>query len=254
MDKKGIIKTRMWLNNKIKSFCESLVDVVYPLNCLICRAKLNASQYSPLCSDCFSSIKKINPPFCIKCGKPLEIALTPSNKCLNCRKQEYNFDRAWSSTKYDGVMRECIHKLKYNRKFSLGNMFSRILIEFVNKYMEINKFDFIIPVPLHRTKLREREFNQAQMLAEPLSSNFNKRLLSKNIYRIRYTLSQSELSLQERRENIRGAFGISNPELIKGKDILIIDDVFTTGATVNECASLLKRNGAGLIEVLTLAR
>ena len=131
---------------------------------------------------------------------------------------------------------------------------SSILIEFTYRHIDIERFDYILPIPLHRTKEREREFNQAYILAQPLAAKFKKKLLLRNIYRTRFTLSQSELASHQRKENIRGAFGITNRETIKGKNILIVDDVFTTGATVNECAALLKKNGAGITEVLTLAR
>jgi ComF family protein len=245
---------RKILNHRIKEFLEGLIDVVYPLNCIICKARLESVESIPLCTVCFRKIKKIEPPFCNKCGKPLEVNLDPENICVDCRSRRYWFDRAWASASYEGILRECIHFLKYNHRMSLVGLLSKILINFADRYMNIEQFDYIMPVPLHRTKLREREFNQSYLLASPFASRFNKILLSKQVYRVKYTLAQSELTSVQRRENIRDAFRIRNSESVRNRDILIIDDVFTTGATVDECASLLKKNGARHIEVLTLAR
>ncbi len=133
------------------------------------------------------------------------------------------------------------------------NLFGIILVEFANVFLEMKKFSYILPIPLHQTKLRERQFNQSLVLAQALAHNFKKRLLN-NVCRKKFTLPQSELTSEKRKENIRAAFGITKPELIKDKNILLVDDIFTTGATVNECASLLKKNGSGIVEVLTLAR
>lgn len=237
-----------------KEFFDRLLAIVYPLDCFICGERIDHKEHDPLCSDCFGKIRKIYPPFCAKCGTPLSAELTPVNICAECRGKHYSFDRAWASTSYEGIMRSCIHSLKYGRHISLGNLLSRILIDFAHRYMDINLFDCIIPVPLHNTKLREREFNQSRLLAQPLAESFNKKLLLNKLIRIKYTLPQSELTSRDREENVRGVFSVNDPQSVKDKNILIVDDVFTTGATLNECASVLKKNGAGRIEVLTLAR
>lgn len=239
---------------RFKEFFDNLLSVVYPLNCFICGKRINQNGYSPLCAACFGRIKKLTPPFCIGCGVSLVSELTPSNICAECRGRHHSFERAWSSSNYEGVMRSCIHYLKYGKHISLASLLGRVLTDFARKYMSMERFDCIIPVPLHSTKLREREFNQAQLLAQCLSDNFNKKLLLRTLLRIKYTIPQSELTPKERKENVKGVFAIRNPLLIKGKNILIVDDVFTTGATLEECALLLKRNGASSIETLTLAR
>ncbi len=237
-----------------KEFFEHLLAIVYPLDCFICGERIDRKEYNPLCSGCFGKIKKIYPPFCAKCGTPLSAELTPVNICAECRRKRYFFDQAWASTSYEGVMRSCIHSLKYGRHIALGDLLSRILIDFARRYMDMNRFDCIIPVPLHSAKLREREFNQSRLLAQPLADSFNKKMLLRGLVRVKYTLPQSELTSSEREENVRGVFSVNDPQSVKGKNILIIDDVFTTGATLNECALVLKENGAGRIEVLTLAR
>lgn len=242
------------LKRKLRTLFESLVNIVYPLNCVICKAKLAPDESIPLCFECFSKIGHITPPFCIKCGGLLGADLVPYNICLKCKNNNYYFDQAWASTVYEGVIRECIHLLKYSHRLSIVNLFGKIMINFADKYMTMERFDYIIPIPLHRTKLREREFNQAELLALPIANKFNKRLLKDMISRIKYTTPQSELADSQRQENVRGIFRITRSESLKHKNILIIDDVFTTGSTVNECASLLKASGASIVEVFTLAR
>jgi ComF family protein len=151
-------------------------------------------------------------------------------------------------------MRECIHKFKYSGALVLEGLFAALLTDFAKKHMDMMRFDCIIPVPLHRVKLRERTFNQAAILASSLSRKSGLLCINNNLTRIKSGKSQITLSKRERLKDIKGAFKVKNPASLEGKSVLLVDDVFTTGATANECAKALRRSGVKYIEVLTLAR
>jgi ComF family protein len=127
------------------------------------------------------------------------------------------------------------------------------MIEFAEKYIDMHRFNWLLPVPLHRVKYRERTFNQSAILATELSKRFKTPMLKNNLLRVRLGKPQMTLPKDKRLENIKDSFKIKNPSLLKDKSVLLIDDVFTTGATVNECSKVLKEGGAITVEVLTLA-
>jgi ComF family protein len=128
------------------------------------------------------------------------------------------------------------------------------MVEFIREYnMPIELMDFIIPIPLHKTRLREREFNQAQILSNHIGAEFNKKIINNNLIRRRQTKTQTDLEDRQRFLNIEGSFWVDNKEDIKGKNILLVDDVLTTGATSSEAAYVLKQAGANIVFVLTLA-
>ncbi len=239
----------------LRQFINGLVDIIYPRKCLGCREKLPpASQNEPICAKCLSNIKKSIPPFCSSCGRHLEKSNLIKNTCRNCLRSKLHFDRAFSPFTYEGTIKRLIHEFKYKGKDYLGPYLSAMMVEFIKEYdLPINYIDFIIPVPLHKTKLREREFNQAQVLAELIAKEFKKEVLTDALKRQRYTKTQTDLEVNERTENVRGSFLVTNPQIIKGKNLLIIDDVLTTGATSSEAAAALKEAGANIAFVLTLA-
>jgi ComF family protein len=152
---------------------------------------------------------------------------------------------------YQGVVAEALQRFKYHGDINLagilGSFWKRISLEG-------NTFEAIIPVPLHSTRLRERGFNQSLLLSRSLGKIYKIRVLSNALRRIRNTVPQVDLGLSERARNVRGAFVVSRPGEIKDKHLLLVDDVFTTGATVRECAKVLKKSGAKSVFVLTLAR
>ena len=143
--------------------------------------------------------------------------------------------------------------MKYEKKKSLTKPLGNLLIEHVKNNGRLERIDFIVPVPLHKKRLREREFNQSALLACLVGRNFNKPVLESNLIRTRLTTPQVELDRKERRRNVKGAFGVKKPEEIKGKSLLLIDDVRTTGATLKECHKVLRQAGAKEIHILTLA-
>ncbi|MDD5680234.1 MAG: ComF family protein [Candidatus Omnitrophica bacterium] len=220
-----------------KTIIDATLELIYPRFCLICRRGLEQYDKFSLCEACRKGIKRNVPPLSEGCGD-----------------NERYFDSVKSVTAYEGVMRECIHKFKYNGSLALEGLFADLLTDFAEKHIDVKRFDCIIPVPLSRVKLRERTFNQAEILASSLSRKFGLPCINNNLIRAKSGKSQITLSKSERLKDIKGAFKVKNSALLKDKSVLLVDDVFTTGATVRECSKMLKESGVKYIEVLTLAR
>jgi len=153
--------------------------------------------------------------------------------------------------KYEGVIRECIHSLKYENNQSLGEYFSRELIACIKA--EDWSLDVVIPVPLSSFRIKERGYNQSALLARPLAMGLSLRYQPHGLKRIRNTQSQVELTAVERRRNVAGAFQ-AEPEIVQDKNILLVDDVTTTGATLYECSRALRAGGANGVYCITIAR
>jgi competence protein ComFC len=167
---------------------------------------------------------------------------------------KWHFDRAFSPCIYEGVIKELIHAFKYKNKDHLGYTLSRLMTDFIKEFrIPVEFVDFIIPIPLHRSRLREREFNQAQVLSEHLAREFQKPVACDWLQRLRATKTQTDLERNMRLINVRGSFSVKEPQLVKGKNILLIDDVLTTGATSSEAAKALKQAGAQVVFAMTLA-
>jgi len=238
----------------LKNYFESLVDLVFPLKCFICRKHLNHKTREPVCADCLSLIEKNLPPFCAKCGGNLKEPEVDVGICLACRNKNYHFKRAWSATLYKGVMEELIHLFKYRNKSQLTKPLSRIMIDFMQHYnLPLKGFDALVAVPLHPCKLREREYNQAQLLAQNISLSLKIPLSQGNLQRLRLTKPQSSLSPQSRWHNVKNAFALKNSAEFKDKRVLIIDDLLTTGATCSEVARVLNAAQANSVYALTLS-
>jgi len=233
-----------------------LWDIIYPRVCLACKKSLKDTPAidNLVCGECWGKIKRNLPPFCYCCGRHLEKSNFNKHLCPKCIKTRLHFDRAFSPCSYEGVIKELIHEFKYKGKDHLGRALSRPMIEFIKEYnLPIDYVDFIIPLPLHKTRLREREFNQAEVLSRHLAGEFNKDVLNSALLRHRFTRTQTELEEKERLANVQGSFSVKEARFIKGKNILLVDDVMTTAATSSEAAGALKNAGANIVFVLTLA-
>ncbi|MFH1046336.1 MAG: ComF family protein [Candidatus Omnitrophota bacterium] len=238
-----------------KVWAKNIINLVYPLACAVCGERLDPLSARPLCDGCWQSIKFILPPFCRCCGKHLPAsAQRYAFVCSDCQQARHFFKAARSACAYEGVIKECIHLLKYAQKFALNRPLSALMIGFAQRHLRLDTIDLILPVPLHQVKLRERQFNQATLLARTLAKEFSRDIHEKTLVRIRNTPSQTALTKAQRLKNVAGAFSVRLPASIDKKRILLIDDVFTTGATVGECAKVLTQAGARSVEILTLAR
>jgi ComF family protein len=235
-----------------------LIDVILPQHCDYCgRATASTGQRS-FCDECWRSIRLIAPPYCSCCGEPFgsPVALThnPDYRCGACRVHPPAFDRARAIGRYEGPLRQAIHQLKYRGKLRLKQPLLRLAIEHFDALFPGTAFDAIIPVPLHRERLMQREFNQALVLAKGLAHELGVPVWEQLLVRVRSTRPQVELSGRERRQNVRQAFAVTDAAALEAKQVLVVDDVLTTGATLGEIARTLKGSGARQVDVFALAR
>jgi len=240
---------------------DSLFTVVFPANCRFCQEPLVHASRLPVCGECLGSIREIDGALCSVCGERVpESALAFDHRCGLCRRIELPFVRAVAYSSYDGNLRELLHLLKYDRVRTAAPVLAGMLaIAIRGLGLEVTDGPLlVIPVPLFAGKRRERGFNQAQTLAEIALRSFgpNSRveLRPALLRRVRATQSQIGLTRHQRRVNLRGAFAVAAPEEVRGRKVLLVDDVMTTGTTAAECARVLRRAGASAVWVATVAR
>lgn len=240
------------MNLMLKNLLHGLCDLIYPNNCLICKGYLRTSQAALLCPSCRDTLEFNHPPFCLRCSRHLGVQ--PQSLCAECSGADYHFDRAWAITIYNDTMKRLIHLFKYGQKISLRKYFAELIFSFVETYhIDLRQFDIVVPVPLSSARLRERGYNQSQLLSEGVCQQFSLRLCQENLLRVRHTQNQALLGKKERWTNIRGAFTIRNSLPFLDKSVLLVDDLLTTGATASEAACILKEAGAKRVDVLALA-
>src|SRR5437667_1814472 len=231
---------------------EAAVSLLYPPVCTLCGGKTRACDY--LCERCEAKATPIVAPFCQQCSEPFEGAIATAFSCANCAHRTIYFDAAVSAYRGRGIVREIIHEFKYGRQIHVRRLVARWLHAALDdERLRGSRFDIIVPVPLHATRLRERGFNQASLLAALLSAQTS--ISSKPVLeRIRYTTTQTALDRFERMENLHTAFRLRKNADVRGLRVLLIDDVLTTGSTLSECARVLKRAGATSVHAATAAR
>lgn len=237
----------MSIISKIK---QNLINAFYPkhIKCICCKNELEIKNVYDLCKNCTSSLPFIKSHFCNRCG--LQFDKDGSGVCLNCKAVNFKFELARSSLNFDGYVVDVIHRFKYAKYKFLAEPLSYILYDTLLK--ENWKVDLICYVPLFPSRKKERGYNQSLELAKQLSKLTNLPT-SEDILRIKDTPSQTQLSRRERQENVRDCFKLTNPKQFKDLNILLIDDVFTTGSTSNEVSKVLKKAGAKSVYVLTVA-
>jgi ComF family protein len=234
-----------------------ILDLIFPKICSSCNSP---SRENIICDVCLSNIRLISGrKICSRCGLPFGLDNSikdisyDEHLCGKCLTGRYYFCRARSVAFYEGWLREILHKFKYHGKLSLGRVLSRILVEHYPK--DLDYTDLIVTVPLHISKLRTREFNQSVVMAKDLAKGikvpFNPFVLKK----VKDTKPQYEMGNEsERRSNVRGAFVVEDTSGVSRKSILLLDDVFTTGSTLNECTRVLLKSSVKKVQVLTLMR
>jgi ComF family protein len=212
------------------------------------------------CSLCRAGIEIVQHPLCAICGRPFPNSAGEDHRCGACIKRAPRFvqARAWACYPREELaqqpLRSVIQKFKYGRKVSLGKPLGWLMARGCEEFLGQCRADLIVPVPLHPKRLRWRGFNQSVLLARQVSRAYGTPLDPFVLLRRRATPPQTQLTEEERRKNMRGAFATNPDRPIKNKSILLIDDVYTSGATVNECSRALRRGGAKEVYVLTLAR
>jgi len=228
-------------------------DLVYPACCILCKNPLSAlEKTNRLCFACQAKLQKNRPPFCRRCSRPLE---NPNHRiCRNCQETPLEFDQAWCAFLFNEPMQKLLHIFKYGHKTSLRHFFIDGIMSFTRDYqIHLNEFDLIVPIPLHPTRLRERGYNQSALIADMLAEELNIPVDKRNLQRVRHTPNQARLSQKERWTNVKAAFKIKPHNNFRQKNILLVDDLFTTGATVSQAAKTLKAAGAAKVNVLTIA-
>lgn len=231
---------------------DAFKDILFPPHCPLCTEAVNKHNLE-LCGKCASAFGayRIKGPLCTICGIPFKDAASEDHTCGNCIRKTPAFFRARSLYYFKGEVREAVHCLKYKWGTMLGSYLGWIMAAAVTELAVTP--DIIAAVPLHRKKITFRGFNQSVLLARHMSKVLSVKLDISNLQRIRATPSQVGLRGTERSANVAGAFMVRETGLFNGKDVVLVDDVFTTGATVGECALVLKRAGAR-VTVITLAR
>jgi competence protein ComFC len=239
----------------IRDFAETGLTFLYPDVCQNCLDAPATRADGYICANCWRNVRFVVPPFCERCGLPFEGEIGDAFECGNCRGVELHFSRARSAVAAKGMVLDVIHRWKYSRALWFEPFLAGLLVREAAPALTAEKWDWIVPVPLHPQKEAEREFNQAEHLARQLAPATGIPVRTDLVRRIAPTRTQALLSRAERAENMQRAFGAGrNAEAARGKRIVLIDDVLTTGATTNACAGVLRACGAVEVCVWTVAR
>jgi ComF family protein len=238
----------------LKGLFSAGLALVYPEACQFCEGARATAAEGFVCADCRAQVRFVEPPFCDRCGLPFEGAITTRFECTNCRETELHFRSARSAVVARDKVLEAIHRYKYQRALWFEPFLAELLISRAQPELVLEKWDSIVPIPLHATKQREREFNQAERLADRLSAATRIPLDTESLRRVLPTRTQTLLSRPERVANVRNAFAMSPGRSLNGERVVLVDDVFTTGATTSACAQVLLAAGAAEVCVWTLAR
>lgn len=232
----------------MRTWALSALDLIFPPFCPVCAQPLGVGRRDPLCGSCWSEIRAPAPPLCDRCGIPLLAAPTP---CPACRADPPPFERARGAALYAGPLREALHALKFRGKRALARPLAQLVHERCGSAL-VPGADALVPVPLARARLRERGFNQAELIAERLGALLGLPVRQRWLARVRETAPQTDLTAAQRRGNVGGAFRASGR--VAGRHVILVDDVLTTGATCRECARALRGAGARRVDVVTVAR
>lgn len=232
----------------------TLAGFVYPEVCGVCDGQRAGPDLSYVCHDCRRRVTRIREPYCDRCGLPYAGDITVTFHCRNCAGQEFAFETARSAVTAQETVLQAIHRYKYHQALYLEEFLAGLLVEAAAPRLRRDAWDAIVPVPLFPAKQRDRGFNQAERLAGHLSRATGIRLETGWVRRVEPTRTQTRLSREERRQNVRGAFACRATGEPPPMRVLVVDDVFTTGSTTSACAKALRDAGAGHVCVWTLAR
>ena len=234
-----------------------IIKLVFPDNiyCIRCGKIIDSTRAYSLCDDCIRDFHWANKKTCDKCGKIMDEEGI-YKLCKDCRHSNHHFTRGFTCLMYGLYERELVLAFKYGKQGYIGEKLGEMMIDRLEAELEKGlNFDIIIPVPINKKRLRQRGFNQAELMAKPLAKAWNLPLEVRTLIRTRNTPVMSKLDALARRENIAGAFAVDKEkgQKLKDKAILLVDDVYTTGSTVDECAKVLVEAGAKEVYVLTFA-
>ena len=271
-----------------RPFFNIILNTVFPAKCLVCNRLFEPDGIRPgigrstnaateimdtyaqsqrmlaayCCPDCVSSFAAISSPICSCCGIMFKSRQGQDHLCGDCITQPKEFRTARAAVAYDHQLMAVVHRFKYAEKIQLAGPLGGLMLDAYKRFWDREEVDLILPVPLHNAKFRKRGFNQSYLLIrrwKSISAPMVDKVVGIPIntdilIRSKETVSQTGLGRQQRLKNIKGAFKVKNPEKVIAKKLLLVDDVYTTGATVNECARVLLKAGAERVDVLTVAR
>ena len=233
---------------------DGLVELVYPRHCVACEKSIHDEPDAWLCAQCLAGLPRVSQHRCPKCGHDLAEYAADRVRCRSCQGKSLYFVSACAPFRYDGAARALILRMKLAQQTVLALPLARHLGDFIGQAPFLPSVELIVPVPLHWWRHLTRGYNQSHLIAGELARRFGLRL-DECLVRVRHTRSQTSLELQKRAENIRGAFAMRRPGALRGKTLLLIDDVLTTGATCAECSRVLIQDGkAAAVYVATVAR
>ena len=233
------------MKKKIINLWNQFKDFLFPRTCFCCNSRI---ENGIICNLCESNLVRIQ-QICMKCG-----ADNQEYDCRFCKKNDFTFNKARSVFHFEKNLQILIHNLKYDEMTKVAKFLGKYASDYLQKYKPFSKIDIIAPVPLHKVRKRDRGFNQAELLTREISHQMNWLHTPNLILRNRFTQTQTKLGRKDRHKNVYGAFILNSKYDVRNKNILIVDDVFTTGATVNSISTILKDNEARNVFVLTIAR
>lgn len=225
---------------------DKCLRIIYPQTCYFCGKICR----TPICRDCFEKVEYIKEPRCKKCGKPVRYA--EQEFCEDCKKTEHAFEQGASLWLHKGPVSWSIYQFKYHNRRIFGEFYAKELWRLYGKLIKAWQIDVIVPVPLHWRRRRDRGYNQAEIIARHLGRLSGIPVNCKAIKRVRYTRPQKELNDKDRKKNLKEAFRVTRYWKKESK-VLIIDDIYTTGNTIDSAAQELRKNGAEKIWFLTIS-
>ncbi len=224
-------------------------SIFFQNGCIVC----GRATTSMICADCSNSIRYVQEPFCTRCGKPFTSDSGISHICYDCIKGKNKFTMSRAAFEYNGAIVKLIHRFKFGDQVNVLSFFSDEIFKLYQVHYSTESINAIIPVPLSLRRLKHRSYNQTQLLAAQLSKKLSIPVFPQVLEKIKETPPQSRLSAEKRQENVKDAYKVTDRVSLKGKKVLLIDDVITTGATVNACTKALMRAGIKQVYVVAIA-
>lgn len=245
------------LRKTAASWWDAALSFFYPPVCQICHEQRATAAEGFVCSKCWSGkggVRFVVPPFCERCGLPFEGEITDEFECGNCREIKLYFSSARSAVVRTPLFSEVIERYKYKGELWFEPFLAELLISQAAPEISNGKWNLIVPVPLHPVKQRDRQFNQAERLGKRLSRATKIPMNKKLLRRVEFTRTQTKLTREQRADNVRRAFAMASDQKLNGENVILLDDVLTTGATTSACARILRESGAADVCVWTVAR
>ncbi len=247
-------ENKVFLVKAIRDIISGLLDILYPRHCFACDNSLHEEIDTYTCINCQEKMENPGVRRCTKCGLELGSGITTSNNgCPKCENTNLKLEKSFFVSDNKGPIKNLIHQFKYKKHMCLATPLSHLLIKLLKQEI-ICEIDVIVPVPLHWKKKQKRGFNQSELMAKKICNKLSLPISINNLHRVKNTMSQTQLSRLQRQKNVFGAFKVKKPGKFTEKNVLLVDDVLTTGTTASECVKSLKNSGANKVFFIALAR